>query len=340
MKSMKYVLLGTLALGLVACGSLTKNEGNKVVTQKAMNSLAYQATTSLAVMSDLGNMTVAYNVSSPRALMSKVDKTIDEAKKAQIESLLPTVDLLMKNNNSFKSEVLTSDRAEYNHKQVVSFFDINEENTSYTLYYNLGSDALTEEDKITSSSEALEPSVKMAKDEKEEDKSEDVEDEEEDKEDNEVETATTFEGIAVVGEDEFSFTARSTEEIEDQETEKEFELRINNGEGNYIEVVHEIETEDLEVEEEYRYTVVQGNEIVHEFEFEQERETEDNKEENKIKLVINNEKFSFKFYEEQGEEFIRVKYDNKSEDKGKIVYKKVVSTLEDGTESVTFEEVK
>ena len=321
-------------------------------------------------------------VEAPEMMMKKMARKdqIDEAKKQEIEKLLPTVDLLMKNDNNFTSEILTSDKEGYNHKQVVSFFDLTNEKVSYTLYYNLGDDPLTSEDKknpatsenisadssldqtssLDSSALAPEASEETAKEstqasqdsqakkmaKKDEAKDEEVDrkdekeekDEEEEKEENKTETAITFEGIAVFEEYEYKFTARTTEEVVDNETEKEFELKINKDEGSYVEVLREIETEENEVEEEYSYTVVENNQVIHSFSLEKERETEGTTVENELKLVINQEKFKFDFYDQDGTSFVDVKYDNKVDSKFVITFKKVISTQGD-QEVVSFEEV-
>ena len=121
--------------GLVACSSQTKTiKAN--VGEKRMNTLAYQATTSLATIKDH----VSYKM-----MRDGSDSIITEETKNKIEELLPSLDLLLENDGGFRSEVLTSDRENYEVKQVVSFQGLAMEKSEYTLYYNILSETVNTE---------------------------------------------------------------------------------------------------------------------------------------------------------------------------------------------------
>lgn len=280
--------------GLVACSSQTKT--NKVdVGEKRVNTLAYQATTSLATLK---------NHVSYKMMRDGSSSIITEETKNKIEELLPSLDLLLENNGSFESEVLTSDRENYEVKQVVSFQGLAMERSEYTLYYNIFSENVTTE---------------VDDDDKTE----------------EIETTKKFVGIAVLDQVELPFTSVMETETEGNEYEEEMKFVIETGLDSYISVKQEIEKKDNEYEEEYHYTIVENNKKVYEFVL--ENELENSKNETEVKLTIDGKKYKFDVYQKNKETFIDVKVDGTNE---KVTYKKVIKTDEEtGRKTVTFEQV-
>ncbi len=155
----------------------------------------------------------------------------------------------------------------------------------------------------------------------------------------EFEEESRFEGIVKFEEATYNFVGMNEVEVDAEEQETELELKIFTTEdkASFIKVKQEKEVEATEIEEEYKYEIVENHKKVSSFSFENSLENEVG--ETKIKLTLDNVKYSFKVYEEAQETYIRVKYDHKKEDEGSVTYKKVITTLEDGSEVVTFEEV-
>ncbi len=285
---------GLLGGGLTACNSLTKPV-NESVTDKRADTLAYQATTSLATLKDHASLKMMKRTSGER---------ISDESKTKIEELLPSLDLLLENDGSFKSEVLTSDRENYQVKQVVSFQGLAMERSEYTMYYNV-----------------IDEKVKTEIND--DDKTE------------ETETTKKFVGVAVLDEVEFPFTSVIETETDQDEYEEEMKFVIETGVDSYISVKQEIEKENGEYEEEYHYKVVENNKIIYEFSLENEEEKVSK--ETEVKLTLDGTKYKFEIYKKDGETFIEAKVENTDE---KVTYKKIVKTDEEtGQKTVTFEQV-
>lgn len=402
MKKIKYLPLSVLALALVACGTssaikpntskpVEDNYDNIVIDDEVANLetlpskqkasyLAYQTTTSL--------VTIANNSFSGL----KMKSNISQEGKTAIETLLPTIDLLV-SNAEFYSEITTSDMEGYEFKQIVSYTNFANEKVSYDLYYNFvenkeynknhGKDHDKDDDKhddrddkkvakqndvvLTSEevlvSEEVLPSEDVtsvetvtseeipATSEEAPVTSEEVSAPETPVTSevpatpvtpitpSEFEEESRFEGIVKFNEATYDFVGSNEVEVDAEEQETELELRIFTSEdkASFVKVKQEKEVEANEIEEEYKYEVIENNKKVSSFSFENSIENEVG--ETKIKLTVDNVKYSFKVYEEAQETYIRVKYDHKKEEEGSITYKKVITTLEDGSEIVTFEEV-
>lgn len=229
---------------------------------------------------------------------------ISDESKTKIEELLPSLDLLLENDGSFKSEVLTSDRENYQVKQVVSFQGLAMERSEYTMYYNV-----------------IDEKVKTEIDD--DDKTE------------ETETTKKFVGVAVLDEVEFPFTSVIETKTEQDEYEEEMKFVIETGVDSYISVKQEIEKEDGEYEEENHYKVVENNLTIYEFSIESEEEKVN--QETDVKLTLDGIKYKFEIYQKDGETFIEAKVENTDE---KVTYKKIVKTDEEtGQKTVTFEQV-
>lgn len=268
------LLLGgaLLAGGLTACNSLTKPV-NESVTDKRADTLAYQATTSLATLKDHASIKMMKRASGGM---------ISDASKTKIEELLPSLDLLLENDGAFKSDILTSDRDSYQVKQVVSFQGLAMEKSEYTLYYNI-------------IEEKVETEI----------------DDDDDEKDEETETTKKFVGVAVLDQLELPFTSVIETETDQDEYEEEMKFVIETGVGSYVSVKQEIEKENGEYEEEYHYKVVENNKTIYEFSIENEEEQVSK--ETEVKLTLDGTKYKFEIYQKDNETFIEAKVDNTDE---------------------------
>lgn len=293
MKKQKILLFigGALLLGgLTACNFNFSN----AVTERRMNTLAYQATTSLATVKDLSN----------NKMMRKAMNIATETKN-KIEELLPSIDLLIENDGNFASEILESDREDYQIKQVVSFKGLSMETSTYTLFYNV----VSETEKIETDDEDV----------------------------NEVETEVEkeFVGIAVLDDLEIPFTSTIETETEGNEYEEEMKFVLKTGVDSYVFVKQEIEKENNEYEEEYHYRIVENGQLVYEFSL--ENEMENTNQETEIDLTVDGKRYRFDVYQENGDTFVEAKVDG-TEDK--LLYKKVITVNEETNEkTVSFEQV-
>lgn len=148
---------------------------------------------------------------------------------------------------------------------------------------------------------------------------------------------THFSGITVIDEAEYPFEGSTTKEVGRDESEEEMEFVISTAENSFVKVKQEIEVEDGESSEEYKYSVVENGEKTYSFKFEKEIE-EDESTKTEIKLTIDDVKYKFAFFTIDEVEYIKVKVDE-GRDEYAVTYRKVTSTAEDGTTSVSYEEV-
>lgn len=361
MKKINILFMAGITMALASCASINLIPNNDVQEGVVIkNRLAYQTTTSLASMVDLSiDNSITSVARKAYGEHNHGDKhQILNENKEKIESILPTLNLLVENDSNFESLLYESDREDYDFKQVISLKDLSDKEVSYTLYYNLAQEDAEEdvenlpenpEDIVVPPSndeEEIDPNLNQKhKDGKgDNDKFGDRDGHKHgdyfDRDDKERdESITVFGGIAVVDELEYPFIAKSSEEIDDEEIENKFAMKIfTSDHRGSIKVVHEIEEDDDEISESYAYTVKEGRQIKNSFKFENSTSLDDG-EESKIKLTLGNERYSFKVYEVEGTTYIRVKFDKMHEDHGRLLYKKVVINNEDGTTDVSFEEV-
>ena len=363
MKNIKSILLITTTFLLAGCNNIITNNVTPIddggLTVK--NHLATQSLNSLVSLDSLGyGSNIALRAKHFTENHHDDKRGISEENKKNIESILPTLNVILESEENFTSTIYESDKEGYDYKQVVTLNVLNEGALSYSLYYNLAIEDKDEEvedlpenpeDIVIPPSEGDNDTETTPEDEnplegdvKEKHHDDDKHHDHDGKfdhfhrDEHDVKhSITVFGGICVVEENEYPFIAKSSEEIEDDEVEKKFALKIFTGDHKHsIKIVHEVE-EDENYEESYAYEIKEGRRNIKVFAFEYEKENDD--EDLFIKLSLNGERFSFKVYDLEGETYIRVKYDKKHEDHGKLLYKKVVNTLEDGTREVFFEEV-
>ena len=254
-KALYLTLLAILPASLASCSPSTVSN---LLTEKQFS---YQAlTTSFMV-----------NASSSSALGMKklVSQDNDE-----VFTLLDEIDLLLANfDYEYSSNIVESDKEEYQTKEIITYSSAEEENLEVILYYNT---------------------------------KEEIEQDEE-----EVEQETTRAGLLIKDETTYKFKTKVENEQEENEVEAEekFILYTSEDEKSYIKSTRSEEVEHNEKEVKYSYEIVENNKKVEEFSFKQE--VEDNKE--KIKFNVNGKEYKIHTYVEQENTYLKVKNEQTNE---------------------------
>ena len=254
-KALYLTLLTLLPASLASCSPSTVSN---LLTEKQFS---YQAlTTSFMV-----------NASSSSALGMK--KWAKE-KENEVSTLLDEIDLLLANfDYQYSSNIVESDKEEYQTKEIITYSSAEEENLKVILYYNT---------------------------------KEEIEQDEE-----EVEQETTRAGLLIKDETTYKFKTKVENEQEENEVENEekFILYTSEDEKSYIKSTRSEEVEHNEKEVKYSYEIVENNKKVEEFSFKQE--VEDNKE--KIKFNVNGKEYKIHTYVEQENTYLKVKNEQTNE---------------------------
>ena len=254
-KALYLTLLTLLPASLASCSPSTVSN---LLTEKQFS---YQAlTTSFMV-----------NASSSSTLGMK--KLANE-KENEVSTLLDEIDLLLANfDYEYSSNIVESDKEEYQTKEIITYSSAEEENLEVILYYNT---------------------------------KEEIEQDEE-----EVEQETTRAGLLIKDETTYKFKTKVENEQEENEveTEEKFILYTSEDEKSYIKSTRSEEVEHNEKEVKYSYEIVENNKKVEEFSFKQE--VEDNKE--KIKFNVNGKEYKIHTYVEQENTYLKVKNEQTNE---------------------------
>ena len=254
-KALYLTLLALLPASLASCSPSTVSN---LLTEKQFS---YQALTTWFMV----------NASSSSTLGMK--KLANE-KENEVSTLLDEIDLLLANfDYQYSSNIVESDKEEYQTKEIITYSSAEEENLEVILYYNT---------------------------------KEEIEQDEE-----EVEQETTRAGLLIKDETTYKFKTKVENEQEENEveTEEKFILYTSEDEKSYIKSTRSEEVEHNEKEVKYSYEIVENNKKVEEFSFKQE--VEDNKE--KIKFNVNGKEYKIHTYVEQENTYLKVKNEQTNE---------------------------
>lgn len=279
------ILIGSLAFLLASCagvvaGNLNDKEG--VTSEKSQ--LAFDATTSLSMMGSIQKNT---------KLLQNRAYNPTETDIQELKDVLHQVDLILLNDSNFEIKSYTSDKENYEYKEVVTFKNFNNEETSYTLYYSQRKETIKE-----------------------------------DLFDDEKETKVTINGVALLDGQEYSFKSITKTETEGREVEEEYTFTLFKDNDSYIKINQEYEEERYEVEKYYRYTVVDNGTKIYDYKLDYEKEN-DHKKETEIKLTLNNLKYKIEEVKIDGNTYLQVlvvEKDNMKLDSAyKVLFKKTIS---------------
>ena len=171
-----------------------------------------------------------------------------------------------------------SDREGYEHMTSITYNDVHGASHSYEMYYNL--------------------TEVIHFDDHDDDDWDDRDDHDENEE------QYSIEGVMVIGGEDFAISGAREIESERDESQSQTKLYVNLGEGDYMLVEQDYETEDGETEQEYSYSVYRDGTCVERSSFEYENE----RDETEIKMTAakdgQSESFYFTRESVRGEEII------------------------------------
>ncbi len=227
------------------------------------------------------------------------NRPITDKEKQEIIDMLPTLDLLMMEDQAFTStisevnEVINNQT--YQFKEVIGYKDNTMENSNITLYFNITNSWTRGENFMQS-----------------------------------------LEGVALLNNDPtlYSFTSLTHHENDRDEVEEERNFRIQTGANSYILVEQESESERNETENEFKYTIVENGRRVDDYSISIENEW--NKK--SVSYEVNETEYEMEIVERNGEKYYVVEYENESgwvEAEALLVFKKIV----DQSGNARFEEV-
>ena len=227
------------------------------------------------------------------------NRPITEAEKQEIIDMLPTLDLLMMEDQAFTStisevnEVINNQT--YQFKEVIGYKDNTMTNSNITLYFNITNSWTRGENFMQS-----------------------------------------LEGVALSNNDptHYSFSSLTHHENDRSEIEEERNFRIQTGANSYILVKQESESEWNETENEFEYTIVENGRRVDNYSISIENEWN----RKSVSYEVNETEYEMEIIERNGEKYYVVEYENESgwvEAEALLVFRKVV----DSNGNARFEEV-
>lgn len=216
-------------------------------------------------------------------VLAKRNLTEDEI--LDVKETLNEIEVLLNEDNKLLVTEKDSDREDYLNSLSLSFTMLDKQST-FTLYYN------------------------------------DIEVKEEKEDDDELETETSFKGIAIYDNIEYNFTYSSEKEEEGNEFEEESVFKLFLNSDSFIKIKQGYEEEFNENEIYYSYELVQDKRTVEEFKFKEE--TENGK--HHIKLEKDKKTYIVKYETKNNEEVLRVALEVNKEETAVGYFKRVVTT--------------
>ena len=305
-----FGFMATLGLAsLASCSYTNSNKKGDYLSKE--DSLSLQAVTSMSMIdttqykiNKFNNFNSTYTKFN--LLKSKNNNNeLTESEINDIKNILPTLDLMISNDSSFDSKIMSGsfkpiendETKVFNTKEVITFLTSEGTKNSYTLFYDAAIKNVERDQ-----------NVKKEKS--------DIDDEKE------IKTEEKIEGLAFLDESTyFPFVSSVETEIEDDEKEEEREFKIQTATNSYIEVKQEHEIEGNEVETEFEYKIVENGIVT--LNYSVEIENEDNQVE--LGYEINDIEYELTKVNENGEILYKVEYENEKTDKeALIVFKKEV----------------
>lgn len=287
-----FTLLGSSLLFASCSPSFTVNdstEDTNIVSKTNMETVSYQLVTSNALISSTTQSIRSRIRKAVQDTTSPIDQpTTTQTTSSEVETLLAQIEIFQANDNNIKVEPLTSDKAEYESLEKITYIDLKGESTTMEMYYNTIKTVTKQEVDLD--------------DDKDDDDDLDEKEEVETKE----ETKSKLEGIIINNNLEYNFEAvkEIESEVDGEESENESELKTkiftSTDKTSYILASYSFEESTerntKETEEEYKYMIVENNVVKESFSY--EIENENNQEE--IKVTLGNANYFVKMENENG----------------------------------------
>ncbi len=198
----------------------------------------------------------ALKFSSGVSRMRRANTPMSDEEANKVLELLPTLDILMTNGNTYSSVITEEEtlinNVTYSYKETLSYTDINLQSAEETLVYNIVEKKVeTEVDDDDDDEEDI-------------DDDEDVDDDDDDdrnirrSKDEEAEEYTKIEGYVIRGETYLPFVSMEEKFTEGNESESERTFILTLSTSSYVYIEEENESEDGEVENEFCYRLVEN----------------------------------------------------------------------------------
>lgn len=226
-------------------------------------------------------------------VLAKRNLTEDEI--LDVKETLNEIEVLLNEDNKLLVTEKDSDREDYLNSLSLSFTMLDKQ-SNFTLYYN------------------------------------DIEVKEEKEDDAELETETSFKGIAIYDNIEYNFTY-SIEKEEGNEFEEESVFKLFLNSDSFIKIKQGYEEEFNENEIYYSYELVQNKRTVEKFKFKEE--TENGK--HHIKIEKDNKTYIVKYETKNNEEVLRVALKINKEETAVGYFKRVVTTDDSNLININYE---
>lgn len=366
------LLLTLFALTLTGCNSsnsiIADNNANTIDPVESINVIGTNNETLkiLARQTVLGFSSIS-NVNS-NALAKKREMTEDEI--VNVKDTLNEIEILLNSDNLLTATEKESDREEYEYSLELSF-SMFEKNETFILYYNevIVEEDIKEdyhhnenhneyidnnfEDKNYYDEEKEHSHNNEFPNLEENDDSNNIKDNNDYEyfehdchkkhkgkdnhhkghDEDEIETRTSFKGLAVYNDSEYEFHYNNKVESEDDENEEETNFKLFLDKNSFIKIKQGFESEDDENEVYYSYTFFQNAKKVEEFKFKEE--IENNR--HHIKLDKNGQTYIIKYENIDGEELLRVAFKTDRNQMAYGYFKRVVITDENNVTTITYE---
>ena len=306
-KNKLFVLLPALAIGGSLLLASCKQESGKLVSPSKDNgdnvgvNVNEPTVTNGVLNDDLSNLQAVtamnllnFDTSQISSLGARNITTLDrnrpisDEEKQEIVDLLPTLDLLMMEDQAFTSTIEETNETlngkTYQYKEVISYKNNSMVDSKITLHFNILDSFHFDDDYMQK-----------------------------------------LDGVAILDNDPnfYSFSSLTKREFDDGEIEEERHFRIQTGENSYILVEEETENEWKEQESEFEYTIVENRRVVDNYKISIENEW--NKKE--VSYEVNEKEYEMKVVERNGEKLYLVEYENeegRDEVEALLVFKKVI----------------
>ncbi len=297
MKKLKYGILCLLMMMCVSCGNSKIKDSTFLNTSLNSEEVSVDNSKETSTLEDeVVSSMITLNYASLNQTLGKQD--IQSENLDKIEELLPTIDLFI-HNTSFESIVEESNKEGYTYKQTIQYINFDLTTKNMNLYYNVTK-------QMSDSSY------------------------------DEEETISLLEGIIEEENQTYLFSGINKIEPEDNEKEEELELKIypnSEDKTSFIYVSQEVEKESDEIEEEYQYEIRKNNQLISSFEIEKEKKALNDEE--KVKLIFNGTKYSFKEYTNNNSTYIDVKVAG-STSLNKVTYERIIIEGNNGNQIIQF----
>lgn len=260
MKKLLLVVAMLVSLLVIGTGCIERVKTDEF--DKVEGNISYQALSSIKLLE------AKEHFNNIQKMSNEVSEEVSE--KEEIEKYLNLMEELLSTDGGMKTEIKTSDKAEYTNYIRITTKDLQGNETIYDLYYN----------------EVL------------------IDQEEDDDDENEEEYKIT--GICISNDMTYRLEGKIEKEQEHDEVENESFFKIIQDEKNYIIVKEEFEQETNEYEHEFKYEIVIDGKKQQSLSFELEQEN--NKMSVKIKETVNGVSTSYKFKEhkENNNKYIKI----------------------------------